>query len=181
MIDAKKPGSYYLNSICIRPNAKFDVQGEQEIIILVLRAHPATQIGWILLSLLFLIILITLNFFLPSFFTIAHRVLINISGVIYILSYVWLKFILYYYNVGIITNTRVIDIDQISILYRETTEARNEKIEDVTSKSAGYWGAIFNYGNIFVQTAGTEANIEFINIAVPTLVAKIINDVSGRK
>lgn len=180
MIDSKKPASYFMNSLCILPDARFDVQYEKEQIIMVLRAHPATQIGWMLFSLVMLFILITINFFLPSFFTVSHQILINITGFIYILSYIWLKFILYYYHVGIVTTKRIIDIDQHSILYRETSEARLDKIEDVTSRSGGYFGAIFNYGNVFVQTAGAEANIEFVHIPVPTMVAKIINEVQPK-
>ena len=49
------------------------------------------------------------------------------------------------------------------------------KIEDVTSKTGGFLSSIFDYGNVFVQTAGTEANIEFVNIPKPSQVAQIIN------
>ncbi len=181
MVDPKKPANYYYHALCVRPNAKFDLQDEDEYIILLLRAHPVTQIGWVLLSVFLLLVLIGLNFILPAFFTAGHRIILNITGLIYILSYVWLKFILYYYHVGIVTNKRVLDIDQHGILYRETSEAKLDRIQDVTSRSGGYWGAIFNYGNIFVQTAGTEPNIEFIHVPHPTLVAKIINDVGGKK
>jgi hypothetical protein len=49
------------------------------------------------------------------------------------------------------------------------------KIEDVTSKSGGFFSSVFDYGNVFVQTAGTEANVEFMNIPKPSEVVKIIN------
>jgi hypothetical protein len=74
----------------------------------------------------------------------------------------------------------VIDIDLHSILYKEVTMAVLGKIEDVTSKSGGFFSSIFNYGNVFVQTAGTEANVEFINIPRPSEVTKIINSLLPR-
>ena len=85
------------------------------------------------------------------------------------------NFLSWYFNVGIGTNHRVIDIDFHSLLYKEVTIALLEKVEDVTSKTSGFFSAIFNYGNVFLQTAGTEANIEFMNIPRPALIVKIVN------
>lgn len=93
-----------------------------------------------------------------------------------ILSYIWFNFISWYFNVGIITNERIIDVDFHAVIYKEVTETILPKVEDVTAKSGGFFSAIFNYGNVFVQTAGTEANIEFHNVPKPAEVTKIIND-----
>ena len=180
MIDAKKPASYYMSALCVRPHARFDVQDPKETIILVLRAHPITLVPWILTTIGLIFLLIILNFFLPVFFTSSHRILLNIIGLVFIANYAWLNFVLYYYQVGIVTNKRVLDVDFYSILYRETSEARVYKIEDVTAKTGGYFGSVFNYGSIHVQTAGAEANIEFLRIPAPTAVSKIINDVHAQ-
>ena len=81
---------------------------------------------------------------------------------------------------GIVTNKRIIDIDFSSILYRETTEARLANVEDITSKQVGYFGSFFHYGNVFVQTAGTYTNIEFLNVPEPAEVVEIINRLHRR-
>ena len=88
---------------------------------------------------------------------------------------------LWYFNLGIITTERVIDVDFSTILYKERTTAYYDKIEDVTVKTGGFLASIVNYGNIFVQTAGTEANIEFMNIPEPGKVAEIINNYVEKK
>lgn len=177
MIDTQIPGSYFMNALCVRPGVHFDIQDQNETVLLVLRAHPVTQIPWVLSTILMFVLLAVLDMFIPAFIPANYRVFINVMLVVFILNYAWLNFILYYYQVGIVTDRRVIDVDFYSILYRETSEARVGKIEDVTSRTGGYFGSLFNYGNVHVQTAGAEPNIEFNRIPAPSAVAKIINDV----
>lgn len=158
------------------PRAEFEGQADGEFIILLLRAHPITQFPWILNSIFIFLILIIVNFFLPIFLTPQQIVFFNIFIIAVILGYIWFNFLSWYFNVGLITNKRVIDIDFSSVLYKEVTETRLDKIEDVTAKAGGYLKSLFNYGDIFIQTAGTEENIEFINVPFPSRAVEVIND-----
>ena len=97
------------------------------------------------------------------------------------LSYALFNFINWYYNVGIITNKRVIDVDFFSIFYKEITVARLGNIQDITTKSGGYIQAFFDYGTIFIQTAGTDANVEFINVPMPSQIVQTINNLLAKK
>ncbi len=179
-MDTQISNHRYFHSFCVRPNVRFDTQEKDEEVILILRAHPITQISWIIASILGLILLFILNFFLPGLLNARQIVFTNFLGLILIFSYIWINILFYIFNVGVITNKRVIDIDFYSILYRETTETRLSKVEDITSKEGGYFGSFFNYGNVFVQTAGSEVNIEFLHVPDPSSVVKIINDLIGR-
>lgn len=60
----------------------------------------------------------------------------------------------YYLSMQIITNERVIDIDQTGIFKREINTVPISNIQDVTYKKNTFWKSIFNYGDIIVQTAG---------------------------
>lgn len=177
-MDLKTPRHRYFHSFCIRPDVRFDAQEDNEEVILVLRAHPITQIPWIAASALALFILIFLNFFFPAVLNARQIIFANFLGLVLILSYIWLNILLYIFNVGIISTKRVLDIDFYSILYREVSETRLIKVEDITSKEGGYFGSFFNYGNVFVQTAGSDTNIEFLNIPDPANAVKIINHLS---
>ena len=53
-----------------------------------------------------------------------------------------------------------------------------EKIEDVTYKQSGFIRSLFNYGDVHVQTAGEEENIEYDRVPRPAKVAEIINDIT---
>ncbi|KKQ23696.1 MAG: hypothetical protein US40_C0007G0010 [Candidatus Roizmanbacteria bacterium GW2011_GWC2_37_13] len=176
-----KSESRVLFSYLLRPQIKFESYEAGEEVILLLRAHPITQLPWIINSIILFIILFGINFVIPSFLSFNQIFVLNCFVLAFILSYIWMSFLNWYFNVGIITNRRVVDIDFHGILYKEVTVARLNKIEDITVKSGGYFASLFDYGNVFIQTAGTEANVEFINIPFPSLVAQSINQLLGKK
>ena len=171
----------FLHSFSLYPSIKIDSQGENEEVILFLRAHPVTQIFWMINSIVFFMALFIMILFLPSIIGIKETLFIILFGFVFIISYVWFNILSWFFNVGVITNERVVDIDFHSVIYKEISEARLNKIEDVTSKGAGYLGSLFNFGNLFIQTAGTEANIEFVNIPDPSGASHIINEILGKK
>jgi uncharacterized membrane protein YdbT with pleckstrin-like domain len=66
----------------------------------------------------------------------------------------------YYLSMQVVTSERIIDIDQKGIFLREVNEMPIENIEDVSYKQNGFWGTIFNFGNVIVQTAGSGSTSE---------------------
>lgn len=169
-----------LHAFCVRPEISFEAQGDNEEVILVVRAHPITQLYWIINGFLFLIMLLGINYFIPHFLQSAQILFLNAMIISGIFTYLWINILSWYFNVGIITNQRVIDVDLSSIIYREVTYTNLGKIEDVTSKGGGFIASYFNYGNVFIQTAGTEVNIEFIDIPHPADVAKLVNQLMNQ-
>lgn len=175
-MDLNNPSHQVLHSFCIRPNTKFDIQESDEEVILILRAHPITLLPWIINGIILFILLILMNFVFGSLLSSSQSFVLNLILSVFILSYLWFNFLSYFFNVGIITSKRVIDIDYSSVIYRELTEASLSKIEDITSKSGGYFESLFNYGNVFIQTAGTaEVNVEFLKVPKPNQVVSIID------
>lgn len=87
----------------------------------------------------------------------------------------------WYYNVSIITDQRVIDLDFPNIMAHSMSEAQLEKIEDVTHKQLGILGSFFDVGSVYIQTAGTAQNIEFLNIPRPRDVQDILIDMLESK
>lgn len=170
---------HVLHAYNINPNARFETQSSTERVILLLRAHPFTQIPWVVNTGFLVLLLIVSDFFLPLVLSGPQIVFINVFSIVFILSYAWINFLHWFFNVGLVTNERIVDIDFSQIIYKEVTATKLEKVEDVTSKSAGYFGSLFNYGDVFVQTAGTEVNIEFIEIPRPGDVVGIINELGG--
>lgn len=161
---------------------RFHNQHSKEKILLVIRKHWVTNVGWILISLLLLL----LPFLIMYFFSISEVIKVEIPigflflGTIFwylaVFGFILINFLFWFYNVGIVTNERVIDVDFPYLLYSEITLAMLTKIEDITDKRGGFLSVFFDYGNVFIQTAGTEANIEFIGIPHPALLAKTISE-----
>ena len=174
MEDLNIPSHSTLHSFCVRPQAKFETQMDEEEILLVLRAHPITQLPWVLNGLFLMILLIFMNIIAPQLLSPGQFFLFNIGVGAFIFGYYWFNFLAYFFNVGIVTNQRVVDVDFHAVIYREITEARINKVEDITAKSGGYIASLFNFGNVFVETAGNELNIEFVGVPRPSDVVKII-------
>jgi len=181
MENNQKTESKVLFSYLIYPKIKFETYEPGEKIILLLRAHPFTQLSWIFNTIIFIMVLISINFVVPSFFSINQIFVLDCFGFAFLLTFIWTNILNWYFNVGIVTNKRVVDIDFHGIIYKEVTVARLNKIEDITVKSGGYFASFFDYGNVFIQTAGTEANVEFENIPFPSQVTQNINQLLGKK
>lgn len=179
MEDFTKSQHSLFHAYCIRPkDARFEFQSVQEEILLIVRAHPITQLGWILNGFFILLLLLFLNFTIGRFLQPAQNLIFNLIGVSFILGYYWFNFLSYFFNVGIITNMRIVDIDFNAVIYKEVTEARLNKVEDITAKAGGYFASLFNYGNVFIQTAGNELQIEFLNVPRPAHVVRLINNIT---
>lgn len=165
----------------INPNIKFETQEEGEEVILLLRSHPFTQINWVFKVFVFVFLLIIANFFIYQFFSFDKIFFINFFSLVFLFSFIFFNIVNWYFNVGILTNKRLIDIDFNPFSYREITSARIENIEDITIKGSGYFGTFFDYGSIYVQTAGMENYIEFHDVPYPSMVVKKINQFLNKK
>jgi len=168
-------------SYLTNPKIKFETFEPTEKVILLVRSHPFTQIYWVIHVFVIFLFFVIVDSVVVSYLSAIQMLFLNIFVLFFTLSYIWFNFLNWYFNVGIITNKRVVDINFFNVLYKEITVARLEKIQDVTIKTGGYIEAFFNYGTIYVQTAGTEDNIEFSDVPMPSRVVQIINNLLARK
>lgn len=85
--------------------------------------------------------------------------------------FIWLfflfSFIDYYLDVWIITNERIIDIQQRGFFSRVISEQKLYRVQDITSEVHGFFPTIFKYGNVYIQTAGTKQRFFFHEIPNP--------------
>lgn len=163
-------------------NYRFEGQDPNEEILLLLRAHPVTNLNWILLAGLLFII----PFFLPAVLTFINLDISTIpqsfKTIFLIINYLLVAVIVYegflhwYFNVYIVTNKNIIDVDFHSILFKNIDVAPLRNIEDTSSSMGGLLNSIFHYGNVFVQTAGASKSIELTSVPRPHHVADFILD-----
>ena len=77
---------------------------------------------------------------------------------------------------GLITNLRIIDIDYMHLIYKHMTATKLSLIQEVSSIKSGVMSTFFNYGDIFIQTAGTMINVEFNSAPKPEEAVDMIQD-----
>ncbi len=160
----------------------FPSQMDDEKIYLVVREHWFHLLLKILIWLFFAAALIVFNrYALPKLldFAPAWAGIIKLFTEVYTLFLALALFLIFnfwYLNIQIITNIRVVDVDQEGLFFHVVSELHIDKIEDVTSQVGGIFGTIFNYGDVLVQTAGTVERFEFPNVPNPAAIEKLILD-----
>ncbi len=79
-------------------------------------------------------------------------------------------------NVIIITNQRLIDLDQQGFFNRTVSETTFAKIQDVSYTIRGLLPTVFHYGTVVVQTAGGQTNLELKGVHKPESVQDVITE-----
>lgn len=98
---------------------------------------------------------------------------------LFVTLFAMIKWIEYYYDIWIITDKRIIDMEQKSLFNHITSELRLDKIQDVTFEIKGLFASIFHYGNIYVQTAGAVQRFAFEEIPRSQQIKRLIIDLQG--
>lgn len=186
MVAKSKVSSQLFSSYSFMPSMRFDTQEPGETIILLLRRHWITNISWIIIGLLLILApilffpLVSLSALLPPF--IPPNFITFIILIWYLLtgSFILTEYLLWYFNVSIVTQERIIDID-FALLYKSISETRISRVEDVTSRTGGFIRSFFDYGDVYVQTAANFENFEFLAVPHPQQVVKIINQLMGKE
>jgi len=90
------------------------------------------------------------------------------------LAYALESFLSWYFDVYIITDERVIDIEFRNLLDKKFAEAKISMIQDVSSRVAGISQTMFNYGDVRVQTAAEIPELCFEKVSNPDKVIKVL-------
>ena len=79
-------------------------------------------------------------------------------------------------TVFVITDLRIIDIDQHGFFDQTVTEVSYPKIEEVTYRIKGLLATLFRYGTLRLRVTGDAADIEFARAKFPAGIQELIND-----
>lgn len=161
---------------------RFENQEPNEQIHLFLRRHVITNIGWIIPTIFFFLLPLVIWVFLSlvgitiTDIPISYLLILTVFYYLIVLGYAFLNFIIWFYNVGIVTQQRVIDIDVHNITSKNVASTNISDIVDVEYSQQGILASALNYGDVNLQTEGLKPNFEFHKVPQPALVADIIND-----
>lgn len=164
---------------------EFEGEEENERILLLIRSAMITNLPWILAAILLLILPPILLPFAPFIgqLTLSASVQGIIIAFYYLMvgGFILVEFSLWYFNAAFVTNTRLVDADVEGILYKNVSETKLDLIQDVSYTQIGAIRNLFNYGDIFVQTAGSMANFEVLKAPKPAQIVRLIQSLIGDK
>lgn len=184
--DSFKKGHHLFSAFGVDPeDLTFTNQEKDEKVLLFLRKSMLTNIGWEAISVILLIIPLFVLPFVnlshpPFFLTIKHIIFFTLFYYLLIFSYAFTSFITWYFNIGIITNIRVVDIDFTNLVFKNIAATKLSLVQDVSFQQIGALRALFDYGDVMVQTAGNVENFEFAEVPQPENAVHIMEDLIGK-
>lgn len=66
----------------------------------------------------------------------------------------------YYLDIWVVTDKRIVNIEQISLFNRDVTTMRIERVQDATIEVRGFWAEYFNFGNLIIHSASHASDGE---------------------
>jgi hypothetical protein len=159
----------------------FKGQKPKEEILLVVHRHwfdIFTQFIVILFMLLlsfggFLFVPILLPYFSEKFDTNLFYFIQN-SFIIFTWLLFFIIWIDYYFDVWIVTNERIVNIEQNGLFSRGVSELELQNIQDITVEVMGIIPTLLNYGNLYVQTAAEKERFVFHNVPDPYAIKDLV-------
>jgi uncharacterized membrane protein YdbT with pleckstrin-like domain len=166
----------------------FSGQKEGEQMILVVRRHWFNIVQNMASVFVMIFFLIGSYAFLPTLFPALNTPPFNglfvfLENLFAMITWVFffLLWIDYYFDVWIITNKRVVNVEQKGLFNREVSELELERIQDITTDVKGIIPTFLNYGDVFVQTAGKTERFDFADVPDPYGIKDIIMNLQKAK
>lgn len=176
----------FFTTFCSYPkNLTFAVQESNEQILLFLRRDFITNVPWIFSSLLLFffppLILFIFKALQFSLFTLPHgfTAIFFLFYYILIVGFAFVNFISWFYNIGLITNKRVIDIDFYNISTVNVGTAIYPDIADAEYTQAGFFQSFFDYGDVRMRLESASEPFIFGKVPRPSEVTKLLSGLVG--
>jgi hypothetical protein len=175
-----------MTSLIRRPkNFHFAHQKKDETISILARRHFITNLLWIVISLFALTLpplyyLMWLYNLLPlASLPFLYNITLLIFYYVLVFGFAFFNYISWFYNMGIITNKRMVDIDLMHLSYIDIAITQLEEIEDVVHRQKGFFASFFDYGDVVAHTVTGKEDFVFEKIPRPTMVADILSKQIG--
>jgi len=155
---------------------EFSNQMPDEKVILILRKHWFVLAWPFFKGTLFVVIAALLPTIGKIGFYIFNSAFLTIVYLVWIV--IWVNYLIYEYlnwyrDQYILTDRRVINIDQRSLFKRRVSEVELDKIQDVLHEINGVNATTFNFGNVIIYSAGSD-KIELRDIPQPAAIQNLI-------
>lgn len=157
------------------PSVCFEIQDDDESVVMFLRQHPVVNLPWVCVT-LFMLTLPSIFVFFPPFTSLNSglQFVVTLGWYLFVSGYALAKFMGWFFNIYIVTDERVVDVDFKNIFFRRISTAKIEEIQDINVESSGAFETFFGYGSVFIQTAAEVSQFEFVAVPKPDMVGKIL-------
>lgn len=172
----------------INISKRIGMQPEEEVVFF-LRSHWFEIIplifGFFVVLILPFAAYFTILYTHPEFIEIKTNFTLFLLGSSIFFLYAWLflfqNFTDWYLDIWIVTNQRIVNIEQRGLFGRVMSELMLYNTQDVTSEIKGFIPSMFDYGNVHIQTSAEKTRFEFNNVEHPSFIAKRILELASEQ
>ncbi|MEX1123884.1 MAG: PH domain-containing protein [Patescibacteria group bacterium] len=135
-----------------------------ESVLLVVRCHP-----WILMPIVWFWLIVAGLVVASLYFFGASQITTYVILGVLILGGMYSFYIWFLWNNGtyVMTNQRVIRIDQLGIFRRQISEAEIDRIQEISTEIDGPIRTMLNFGDVKIQTASREGRVVLEDVVDP--------------
>lgn len=173
-----------LSAFCENPQGMtFQTQDSDETVLLFLRRHIITNVPWIFITIILLLLpFLFIVFPIVDTSSLPQSLILIILLLYYLLVgvYAFVNFLSWFFNITLVSQRRIFDLDFSSLVYHDVTETKLNLVEDVRYTQSGFIRSFFNFGDLFVQTAAEKENIEGLAVPNPGRAVRIVGDLIGK-
>lgn len=113
----------------------------------------------------------------------ARNLFLFLENLFFILTWIisFLIWVDYYFDIWIVTDRRIVNIEQKGLFSRRISELELEKVQDITTNVRGVIPTFLNFGDLLVQTAAEQEKFLFRNIPDPYSVKDMIMNLQKKQ
>ena len=158
-------------SIFTQSDNSFEGEENGEKVVLLLRHHPFVILiklfMFLLLALIPVVVSALFSPFLYSHHLLSAFFFISSLWYLFLWSAIFYSLTMYTLDVWIVTDRRIIDSTQNGFFNRTISELHMSRIQDISVQTKGVIQTVLKFGDLHVQTAGTEERFVFLQIPHP--------------
>ncbi len=157
-----------------------------ERVVFEVRRHPITLLPTFFAFLTLLVLPVVLFFVLQNVWPaiLSNSLsfpLVTLLGSVFYLSvglFFYTFFVTFYLDLLVVTNDRLLLIEQHGLFSRTVSELDLYQIQDITSEVHGFFASSFNYGTLAIQTAAATVKFHIENVPKPDTLRREILDLA---
>jgi len=146
---------------------KFENKEANEKIIFFIKRHPIILLKG-LFQIIGIIIVVIAILIIMGFSLITTMILV--LGILACVLITAANLYRWYNDLYLLTDRRLVDVDQKTIFTRMVTETSLDQIQDVTCEVSGVLPSLLNFGKVAIQTAGAAQDIQIEVVGNPQAV-----------
>lgn len=165
-------------------NRNFKGQQKNEVVVAFCRKHWIVIVPHMILSVLLMVAPLVIFMFRSRYdfaefiSVVAYRTIAGIAiiGITYFFHMCFLKFFNYYLQTFIITNFRVVQLDQTLYFTRNRDSIDLREIQDIEIHQKGFFPTILNYGELIITLSSAHATKHIAFTPNPEYYFKKVNN-----